>query len=111
MAEAIIGRLLLRVLQDIIGFVDFLELVLGRLVARIGIGMKLLGELAKGALQLALIGAFVNAQDLIIVAFGHADPSAQLFLTQVSPSPEMKPSPRASREEKVRYCGPFEAMS
>src|SRR5688500_13704395 len=32
MAETIIGSLLLRVLQDVIGFADFLELVLGRLV-------------------------------------------------------------------------------
>ena len=57
-AEAVIGGALLRVLQHVIGFVDFLEFVLGRLVAGIGIGMILLGELAEGALQLLLVGAF-----------------------------------------------------
>ena len=46
MAEAVIGGPLLRVLQDVVGLVDFLELGLGRLVAGIGIGMELLGELA-----------------------------------------------------------------
>src|ERR1700722_139637 len=36
-AETIIGRALVRVLQDLIGFVDFLEAMLGVLVARITI--------------------------------------------------------------------------
>ena len=71
MAETVIGRLLLRVLQNVIGFVDFLELVLGRLVARIGIGMKLLGELAVGGLEFLLVGALADAQNLVKIALGH----------------------------------------
>ena len=47
MAIAIIGGALVRVLQDLVGFVDFLEAVLGVLVARIAIRMahhRLLAE-------------------------------------------------------------------
>ena len=40
MAEAVIGRTLLRIAQDVIGLVDFLETLLGRAVARLGIGME-----------------------------------------------------------------------
>ena len=43
MAETVVGRLLLRVFQHVIGFVHFLELGLGILVAGIGIGMEFLG--------------------------------------------------------------------
>ncbi len=47
MTELVIGRALLRVLQDLIGLGDFLELVLRLLVARVLVGMMFLGELAK----------------------------------------------------------------
>ena len=49
MAEAVIGRAPLIVLQDVIGFVDFLELDFGCVVAGIAVGMQLHGELAVGA--------------------------------------------------------------
>src|SRR4029079_12088552 len=68
MTEPVIGRLPLRILEHVVSFVDFLELVLGCLIARTGIGMKLLGELAEGALQLLLIGAFMDAQNFIVIA-------------------------------------------
>src|SRR4029078_12088593 len=73
--------------------------------------MKLLGELAKGAFQLLFIGAFADAQDFIIVAFGHADPSAQLFLTQVPPSRETEPSPRDGRGENGKALRPVRGHS
>ena len=57
MAEAVIGGALLRILQDLVGFVDFLELHLGRMVAAVAVGVKLHGELAEGALQLLLVAA------------------------------------------------------
>ena len=38
MTELVIGRALLVVLQDLVGFVDFLEALLGRLVARVAVG-------------------------------------------------------------------------
>ena len=54
MAEAVIGGALLAVLQDVVGLVDFLELVLAVFVARIAIGMVLHGELAERGLELDL---------------------------------------------------------
>src|SRR5262249_3950233 len=50
--EAIISRALLIILQDVIGFVDFLELDLGRVVARILVGMEFHRKLAIGRLKL-----------------------------------------------------------
>ena len=47
MAEPVIGGALLRVLQRLVGFVDFLELVLAGVIARIAVGMELHGELAE----------------------------------------------------------------
>ena len=46
MAEPVIGRALVAVLQDVIGLADFLELDLAILVARIAVGMPLHRELA-----------------------------------------------------------------
>ena len=71
MAEPVIGRLLLRVLQHVIGFADFLELGFGRLVARIRIRVILLGELARGGLEFLLVGRFADAQNFVKVALGH----------------------------------------
>ena len=45
MAEAVIGGALLIVLQDVIGFVDFLELDFGGVVARIRSGWNCIASL------------------------------------------------------------------
>ncbi len=50
MAEAIIGRTLVRVLEDLVRLVDFLEAELAALVARIAVRMPLHRELAEGGL-------------------------------------------------------------
>ena len=71
MAEPVIGGLFLRVLQDVVGFVDLLELVLGCLVSGIGVRMILLGELAESALEFPLVGPFADAQNLIEITFRH----------------------------------------
>jgi hypothetical protein len=52
MAEAVIGRLLLVVLQDLVGLVHFLELGLGLRVVRVAVGVKLFCLGAIGLLQL-----------------------------------------------------------
>ncbi len=70
-AKAVIGSTLLRVLEDIIGLVHFLELGLGLLGAGIGIGVKLFGLVPEGRLQRLFIGAFLHTQNFIIVALGH----------------------------------------
>ena len=71
MAEAVIGGALLIVLQDVIGFVDFLELRFGLLVARIAVGVKLHGQLAIGLLQLLRAGALGTPRSLVIVLLRH----------------------------------------
>ena len=59
MPEAIIGRALVGVLEDLIGFVDFLEAVFGILVALIAIRMALHRLLAESGLDITVSrGAF-----------------------------------------------------
>jgi hypothetical protein len=73
MAEAVIGRPLLRVGQHRIGLVDFLE-ASGRLFApAVAVGVVLHGLLAEGGLQGRLVAAALNAQDLVIVPHGSDD--------------------------------------
>ena len=61
-AEAVVGRALLLVLQDVIGFADVLELLLGFLVARVAVRVMLHGELAVGLLEFLGRGAARNPQ-------------------------------------------------
>ena len=56
MAELVVGGALLRVLQDLVGLVDFLEAALGVVVSGIAIRMAFLGEPAVGGLELLLGG-------------------------------------------------------
>src|SRR5690606_54802 len=51
MAEAVVGLALGRLGQDLVGFLDLLELGLGRLVVRIAVGMVLHREFPIGLLQ------------------------------------------------------------
>src|SRR6185436_7919988 len=68
-AETVIGRALLRVLQRLVGFVDFLELVLAGMIAGVAVGMELHGELAESALELLLVGALLHAQRFVEISF------------------------------------------
>src|SRR5665213_570842 len=54
MTEAVIGRALVAVLENVIGLVEFFELVLAFGVARITIRMMLHGELAERGLEIGL---------------------------------------------------------
>ena len=53
-AELVVGRALLRVLQDLVGLVQLLELLLGGLVAGIAVGVAVLGEPAERRLDVLL---------------------------------------------------------
>jgi len=70
-AETVIGRALVAVLQDVIGLVDFLEFVLAFRIAGIAIGMVLHGELAERRFEFGLRAGPGNLQHLIVIAFGH----------------------------------------
>ena len=62
MPEVVVGRALLRVLQDLVGLVDLLEAQLGARVAGIAVGMEFLGEPPVSRLQLLLARAPGNAR-------------------------------------------------
>ena len=66
---AVILRATFRVGQHLVGFVEFLEALLGLLVAGIAVGMKLDREAAVGFLEIFLAGAAVDSENLVIVAF------------------------------------------
>ena len=72
-AEAVIGGALLPVLQDVIGLVDLLELVLAFLVAGIAVGVPLHRELAIGGLESRRRSRCATTlENFVIVALGHA---------------------------------------
>jgi hypothetical protein len=73
-AEAVVGGALLRVLQGLVGLADFLEGVFRRLVPMVGIGVKALGQLAIGGLDLFFIGGPGDPENLVIIALGHGRP-------------------------------------
>ena len=70
-AEAIVGGALVRILEDLVGLVDLLELVLAVLVAGVAVGMPFHGELAERGLELAVIGGALDLQDLVVAPLRH----------------------------------------
>jgi len=73
-AEAVVSRALLIVLQDVIGFVDFLELEFGGVVARILVRVKFHRQLAIGGLEHRAVSAFGDFQGLVIATLGRHGP-------------------------------------
>src|SRR4029450_8633755 len=71
MAEAGIGRPLLIVLEDVIGFAEFLEFLLRRRIAVIAVGVILHGELAVRLLERLKIGVLAHPQRRIIILLRH----------------------------------------
>ena len=71
--ESVVLGLLVRIAQDLVRGSRFLELFLGRLVARVFVRMELDGLLAVGLLDLVGTGVLLNAQDLVRVAFAHRE--------------------------------------
>src|SRR5205085_3953342 len=71
MAKAVIGGALLSVLQDVVGFADFLETRPTAVVVGIAVGMKFLRELAIGALDLLDRGVLPATQNVVVAALVH----------------------------------------
>ena len=69
-AELVVHLTLLGVAQDVVGFLDVLEALLGGLVARIQIGMVLARELAVGLADFVRIGVARHAQRFVVVVLG-----------------------------------------
>ena len=68
-AELVIALAFFRVGKYIVRLVDFLELLLGGLVAGVQVGVVLFGELAVGAFDLGIGGVFADPQHLVIITF------------------------------------------
>ena len=68
-AEPVIGRTLLRVLQNIIGFADRLEPALGRSIAGIFVGVPAHRQLAIRRFDHGIVRAAFNLEQFVIVRF------------------------------------------
>src|SRR5690606_25343854 len=71
-AETVVGGALLLVLQDVVGLVDLLELLLGRRVTRIPVRVILHGQLSIGLLDFVGTGRAGDPELLVIVLLSHA---------------------------------------
>lgn len=71
MAEPVVSRALVRILQDFVGFIAFLETDLAFLVAGIAIGMMLHRRLAEGGFQFDFGAGARDTQHLIVIALRH----------------------------------------
>ena len=69
MPVAVVLRAPLRIRKYLVGFVEFLEALLGVFVAGIAVGMKLNREAAVGFLEFFFAGAAIDAENFVIVAF------------------------------------------
>jgi hypothetical protein len=70
-AELVVGGALLVVLEDVVGLVDLLELLLRGLVARVAVRVMLHGELAERLLDVVAGGAPRNSKHVIKIALRH----------------------------------------
>ena len=70
-AVLIVHLLLLRIAQNIVGFLNLLEAILGRFIARIQIRMMFAREFAVGFADVVFAGAALDAEGLIVIGLGH----------------------------------------
>ncbi len=70
-AETVVGGALLRIRQDAVGFVDFLEAGFGAVVAVIAVGMVLHRLLAESGLQRHVIDGPLDFQHFVIATLAH----------------------------------------
>src|SRR5467141_3978129 len=88
MAEPVIGGALVAVLEDFIGFVDFLEADFAGGIARILVRMPFHRELAEGRLELGLVRGPIDFKGFVIAALGG----------HPSNPPEVRPYPEEHSE-------------
>src|ERR1041385_2976922 len=70
-AEAIVGRTLLRVAQYAVSLAGFLEFFFRGGIVGVAVRMVALGELAIRALDFLLAGVTAHAEHFVVVALGH----------------------------------------
>ncbi len=67
-AEAVVTRAFVGVVQDLEGFGGFFEAIDGFLITRVAIGVILHGQLAICGRNIAVAGGSFDAEDFVIVA-------------------------------------------
>ena len=72
MPELVIGRALLRILQNLVGLLGFLEVLLRRLIVRITVRMIFHRQTPIGFFQLIVTGRFLDAENFVVIPFCHA---------------------------------------
>src|ERR1700730_1322551 len=79
---AVVGRALLRILQDVVGVGDVLELLLGGLIPRIAIRMVLHGEFTERLLEIVGARRSAHSEQLVIVLRHtlYAAPTCRLYV-------------------------------
>ncbi len=82
-AELVVALFFLGVREDVVGVLDFLELLLGRLVAGIGVRVVLAGEPSIRLLDLFRRRVPGHAQDLVIISVGHRIPQTPPRIARV----------------------------
>src|SRR6516225_2452587 len=103
-AEAVVGRALVGILEDLVGLIDLLEADFAALVAGIAIGVPLHGELAEGGFQFALARRALDLEDLVVAALGHARVHPRHFRRSVVKSDPVTHD--ASKKMHPRGFGP-----
>src|SRR6266540_4103007 len=93
-AGLVVLRALLEVGEHAVGPADLLEALLGRLVARVGVRVELLGELPVGLLDVGGRGVLGHAEDLVEVLLQILR-VVHLATSRPSPSPGGAPCPAA----------------
>ena len=73
-AELIVGGALLRVGEDFVGFLGFLEAGFGLLVVGIAVRMVFHGQTPVSLLQFGFPGVSAASQDFVVIPLGHAPP-------------------------------------
>ncbi len=69
MAVAVVGGAFVGIAERFVGFAEFLELVLGGVVARVFVRVEFHREFAVGLFDLIGAGVAGDAENLVIVAF------------------------------------------
>ena len=90
MAKPVIGRTALRVLQDLVSFIDNLEAFFGSSIPTMPIWVTFLREPPERGFDLDIVGAAGNAQDLIVALLRH-HPSGPSCLVRLRTG-HMRPS-------------------
>ena len=97
MTELVVGLAFLWILQDLVGFPELLEALLGLFVAGVAIGMELQGELAIRGLDFIHASAAIDLQDLVVIAFRHNLSGQNLFCGKNLPNVSAPTPPVKSR--------------